>query len=397
MKIAVVGAGIVGVTTAYFLVKKGHDVTIIDREQTAAMACSRANGGQMSVCNAETWNTWKNVKKGLGWMFKKDAPLLIRPAPTLAKIKWLAGFLRHTVNGTQLENTQTTVELGLHARDLYERIIQEEELQFDQRKEGLLHVYTNQTSFHEALKMQKFFEENGVEWSPVNAYEVRALDPNLDDFRGLVGGIHTPSDWTGDAHKFSNALLDKLQIKYGVHTIFGAEVNDIHKDSISFKVEAGTFTRSFDRVVLCNGHEMQKMAHDIGDVFNIYPVKGYSITIDDAYYAPGISLLDDDRKIVSSKLGNRFRVAGTAELGGANYDIRRDRIQPLLDWVHKNFPDVDTSNYTAWACLRPMNSNMMPIMYRSRFIDKVYYHGGHGHLGWTLAPATSRLLADTLV
>lgn len=395
MKIAVVGAGIVGVTTAYFLAKKGYEVTIFDREPAAAMACSRANGGQMSVCNAETWNTFKNVKKGLGWMFKKDAPLLIRPAPTLAKMKWLAGFLRHTFNGTHLLNTHHTISMGLHARTLYDQIIDDEGIKFDRRQEGLLHVYTNQESYSEALKMQRFFEESGVEWFPVNANEIRAHDPAMENFRGLVGGIHTPSDWTGDAHMFSNELLRVCEEKYGVRVMLGHKVTRID-NKVIIKSEAGETSTDFERIVLCNGHEITKFAAKLGDSLNIYPVKGYSITIDGVGdTAPGISLLDDDRKIVSAKLGDRLRVAGTAELAGVDYDIRRDRIEPLLQWVRTNFPDVDTANYSAWACLRPMNSNMMPIIKESK-VAGVWYHGGHGHLGWTLAPATAHALAETL-
>ena len=156
----------------------------------------------------------------------------------------------------------------------------------------------------------------------------------------------------------------------------------------------------YDKIVVASGVGSVKLSRSIGDRLPIYPVKGYSITINnvDPMYLPKTSLLDDQAKIVTSSLGNRFRVAGTAELAGENYDIIHDRIKPLLNWVHTNFPDINTHDYSSWACLRPMTPNMMPIVKQSKKYHKVYYHTGHGHLGWTLAPATAlqltKLMAD---
>jgi D-amino-acid dehydrogenase len=151
-------------------------------------------------------------------------------------------------------------------------------------------------------------------------------------------------------------------------------------------------SNEYDAVVVAAGVGSEQLANSIGDSLGIYPVKGYSITINnvDPKYLPKVSLLDDQAKVVTSTLGNRFRVAGTAELTGENYDIRRDRIQPLLDWVHTNFPKINTHDYTQWACLRPMTPNMMPVIRRSKRIKNVFYHAGHGHLGWTLSPATAK-------
>jgi D-amino-acid dehydrogenase len=157
----------------------------------------------------------------------------------------------------------------------------------------------------------------------------------------------------------------------------------------------------YDAVVVAAGVGSEKLANIVGDSLGIYPVKGYSITITandiTSYEAmPKVSLLDDQAKIVTSTLGNRLRVAGTAELAGENYDIRKDRIQPLLDWVHTNFPNLDTRDYTQWTCLRPMTPNMMPIVRQSKKNPKVFYHAGHGHLGWTLSPATAKQLCKIM-
>jgi D-amino-acid dehydrogenase len=154
----------------------------------------------------------------------------------------------------------------------------------------------------------------------------------------------------------------------------------------------------YDQIVIANGVGSVKLARSFGDDLPIYPVKGYSITINDVdpKYLPKVSLLDDQAKIVTSTLGNKLRVAGTAELSGENYDVRQDRIIPLLKWVHTNFPNIDTNDYTSWACLRPMTPNMMPIVKRSKKNSKVYYHTGHGHLGWTLSPLTAKMLVTLI-
>lgn len=382
--VAVVGAGIIGVLTAYQLARQGYTVTVYEAEPHPAMKCSYANGGQISVCNAQTWNTWENVLKGLKWMTDPSAPLLVRAAPSIDKLRWLAGFLYHTARGSHEQNTADTIKLGLASSAEYDRITKSELLEYDQAKAGMLHVYTSQRSFENAIGMQEFFMSNGVEWNILAPAAIKERYPELSNFVGLKGGIITPSDWTGDVHKFCIDLVSVCKLNYGVVFNFN------HKIELSPE-----FLKQYHHIVLCNGHQITEMSRELGDDLNIYPVKGYSITIENAGNAPAVSLLDDDKKIVSSKLGNRLRVAGTAELDGTNLDIRQNRIQPLLDWVHLNFPQVDTSSYSPWACLRPMSSNMMPIIKQSR-VGRIWYHGGHGHLGWTLGAGTSKVLANMI-
>jgi D-amino-acid dehydrogenase len=396
MKIAIVGAGLVGTTSAYYLSKKGHEVTVYDREVAPAMKCSRANGGQLSVCNAETWNTWKNVKRGLKWMFSKDAPLLIRPTPSIPKLVWLAGFLRHTMNGTQERNTILTIRLAQEADYLYKRIISEEGLYFDQSRRGILHVYSNQQSLEDAYASKELFQSNGVAWDYMSPEEIISYDPNMKDFKGLKGGFLTPTDWTGDAHIFCSKLSSVCE-NMGTKFMFEKNVIGVSGKKVMYLGDGEEkITDNYDAVVLCNGHEIAKWSILHGDFLNIYPVKGYSVTIPDARSGgPSVSLLDDDKKIVCSLLGNRLRIAGTAELDGNNLDIRQDRIKPLLNWARENFPDVDTSQYSAWACLRPMSSDMLPMIRKSKS-DGLWYHGGHGHLGWTLASATSYRLSNLM-
>lgn len=384
--IAVIGAGVAGVLAAYYLVKDGHKVTIYDSEHYPGMKCSYANGGQISVSNSETWHSWSNVVKGAKWLFKKDAPLLIRPGLDLDRAKWLARFLINTAKGVREKNTATTIAMGITSRELYKEIAVDEGLKFDFKQSGILHFYKDSKYFESAKALQPLYESNGCEWHILNSNEVVDKDTSLAETPGILGGIWTQSDWVGDIHKFCTELVDVLKKKYGV-----TFRSNHYVDVASLEI----LSQIYDSVVISAGAESAKLAKILGDYCTIYPVKGYSITIEGADTAkmPTVSLLDDQAKIVSSTLGTRLRVAGTAELCGYNYDITRSRITPLLDWVHNNFPNLNINNYRSWACLRPMTSDMMPMVSRSKRAG-VYYHTGHGHLGWTVSPATAKQLVE---
>jgi D-amino-acid dehydrogenase len=384
--IAVIGAGIAGLTTAYYLAREGYSVTVYEAERYPAMKTSFANGGQVSVSNSEVWTTWSNVKKGIKWMFKKDAPLLIRPRLDWAQWKWMAKFLYYTATGVYEKNTKETIRLGLEASKLYKEIGFEEGMSFNQSPSGILHFYKDLTYFEHAKQAQSIYQSNGVAWDILGPMQTKSLDRTLVDVKDIVGGAWTWHDWTGDIHKFCYQLANILEKKYGVTFHYNWKIN--HLEEVSY----------YDAVVVANGVGSEKLANSVGDSLGIYPVKGYSITINnvEAKHLPTVSLLDDQAKIVTASLGNRFRVAGTAELAGENYDIRRDRIQPLLDWVHTNFPNINTHDYTQWACLRPMTPNMMPVVHQSKKINNIFYHAGHGHLGWTLSPATAKQVVELI-
>jgi D-amino-acid dehydrogenase len=387
MKIAIVGAGISGIMAAYYLVKAGHTVTVCDQEPYAAMRTSYANGGQVSVSNSEVWNTWSNVKKGVKWILQEDAPLLIRPTIEWAKIKWLAKFLYHTIRGDYAVNTAETIRLGIESRKLYQQAISEENIiDFDQNNCGILHFYKDQQYFKTAVAAKHMYESNGCEWTILDKKKLKAIEPAISDV-GIIGGVWTAEDWVGDIHKFCYELAETLQKKYNVK---------FHYNTVS--VDLAALAQDFDAVVVSAGIGSIRLANSIGDDLPIYPVKGYSITINnvDPDLLPRTSLLDDQAKIVASPLGNRLRVAGTAELTGENYDIRSNRIKPLLDWVHVNFPQINTHDYQSWACLRPMTPNMMPIVQQSLNNTKIFYHTGHGHLGWTVSPATAKQLTHLI-
>lgn len=383
-RIAVIGAGIAGITSAYYAAKAGYDVTVYDKESYPAMQCSFANGGQVSVSNSQTWNTWSNVAKGLKWLTRKDAPLLIRPSLDFDKAKWLAKFLYHTATNDWARNTANTIRLGIEARSLYNQIDVDEDISYERLNKGILHIYKSKKEFAEAASLKELYEAYGCEWEIISdKNQLLDIEPALAKTKNLLGGIYTPSDWTGDIHKFCNTLQQVLFKKYNVNFFFNTEITRVDK------------LQDFDYIIVANGSSARHLSKTIGDNLPIYPVKGYSITIDlndiaSSAACPYVSLLDDEAKIVTSRFRNALRVAGTAEIVGDNWDIRRDRIEPLLKWVHDNFPDVSTREYKSWACLRPMTPNMMPIVQQSKKNQKVFYHVGHGHLGWTLAPATAK-------
>jgi len=399
-KVAVIGAGIAGTTTAYALLKKGYKVTIIDSRRYPAMATSYANGGQLSASNAETWNTPKNVMNGIKWMFKPDAPLLFNPSPEIQKYKWMMGFLWATLKGEHKKNTLETIDMAKKARETYFKIAENEGIEFELLKKGILRFYDSEKEFKLDQAKKSWLDQEGMEWDTLTTEEVKELEPafkNNANYEKIVGGIYTKSDASGDIHKFCTNLERVLVEKYSANLQLNTTVEYISRQKgelvLTMRKENEIMNDSFDNVVICAGVGTQSFASRLGDKMNIYPVKGYSITIDlkdeiSKSCAPSVSLIDQPLKIVASRLGNRFRVAGTAELAGINTDIRQNRIRPLLDWVEKYFPNVSTETYTPWAGLRPMTPNMMPITSESR-MKGVFYHAGHGHLGWTLSAETA--------
>lgn len=390
MKVLVVGAGITGVMTAYYAYKKGFDVTIVDQHGIATK-CSYANGGQISVCNSQVWNTWSNLAKAITWLGRENAPLLIRPNLDLEKYSWLMKFSREIILGTADINTARTIDLGLQSRKLYAEIM----LEIDKLEQlsnieynGILHIYTDLADYKQALNRTTFFKNLGLTWQDVPASKLSKLEPSLIGFgSNLMGGVLTPEDFTGDIHRFCVHVLTWLQAK-GVRYI-PAMIST--KDELLDKFPSNFY-------VLSTGTELQKQAQWFNTNLDIYPVKGYSLTIEaPADNIPKVSLLDEKAKIVSSRLGNRFRVAGTAEFTGHDDAINSNRLKPLYAWVQKNFSLIDTSKAKEWACLRPMRPNMLPVWGKFKTTSNVFYHGGHGHLGWTLAPATAKNLIDQLL
>ncbi|MEM9733531.1 MAG: D-amino acid dehydrogenase [Pseudomonadota bacterium] len=396
--VAVIGAGITGVTTAYALSKRGFDVTIIDRQPQAAMETSFANGGQLSASNAAVWNRLSTVLKGLKWLTRKDAPLLMNPRPGWHKYSWLAEFLSAIPHYER--NTIETVRLAIAARGHLLDWAKDEGIDFDLERRGILHVYEDKAEMDAGRAVSRLLAKGGLARNEVGPSDIASIDPTLPSH--YVGGFFTPSDFTGDVHKFTNGLA-KACAQRGVKLWFNEAVEALApcaRGGVDV-ARAGGDISHFDAVVVCAGVGSRAIGRALGDRVNVYPVKGYSISVmlDDAQSreaAPHVSLLDEAAKIVTSRLGNRFRVAGTAEFNGENRAIRQDRVAPLENWVRHNFPGVSMDHVVPWAGLRPMMPNMMPRVGAGNAAG-VFYNTGHGHLGWTLSAATAEMIADTVL
>jgi D-amino-acid dehydrogenase len=397
---AVIGGGITGVTTAYALAKKGFSVTLFEKQRYAAMETSFANGGQLSASNAEVWTHPSTLVKGLKWMLKSDAPLLVNPKPSWHKLSWFAEFIASIPQYTQ--NTIETARLAVQAREHLFAWADQEGIEFDLKKQGILHIYRDAKGFEHAGKVSKLLAQGGLPRRAVTPQEMQAIEPTLTG--KFYGGYYTESDSTGDIHRFTTGLAKACE-RLGVKLLMGQDVvslaSDGHAATVTTQENGMAQAHHFDGLVVCAGVASRQFASQLGDRVNVYPVKGYSITVNllDAHgqqAAPQVSLLDDETKLVTSRLGvDRFRVAGTAEFNGVNKDIRADRIKPLVDWVNACFPGVSTRQVVPWAGLRPMMPNMMPRVGRGKQ-ENVFYNTGHGHLGWTLSAVTADMVSELI-
>lgn len=397
--IVVIGAGVTGVTSAHSLLRRGHRVTLIDRLRYPAMETSFVNGGQLSASNAEVWNNWGTILKAMRWLFSADAPLLFNPTPSWHKYSWIGEFVAQIRN--YRANTVETTRLAIEARRHLFVIAEEEGIDFDLERRGILHIYHDRSSFAQAQAANALMVEGGLERFAVTHQEIGSIEPTLQG--AFFGGFFTPSDASGDIHKFTQGLALSCA-RRGAQLLFGNEVSSIEPRADGVIISLGSSDGlvnivEADAVLLCAGVASRRFAAKLGDRLNIYPVKGYSITVNlaeaaDQAAAPQVSLLDERAKIVTSRLGcDRFRVAGTAEFNGYNKDIRANRIRPLIEWCERLFPSMSTADVVPWAGLRPMTPSMLPRVGRGR-LDRVFYNTGHGHLGWTLSAATAELAAE---
>ncbi len=401
MKVIVLGAGLLGVTSAYFLRQQGHDVTVIDRQATPAAETSFANGGQISVSHAEPWANPSAPLKVLQWLGREDAPLLFRIRADMRQWLWGLQFLHECTPARTRHNIEQIVRLGTYSRDMLQALRRDIGIDYDQRTQGILHFYTSQKEFDGAEGPAAQMRELGCDRRVISADEAVALEPALRHIRPrLAGATYTAEDESGDANRFARELVARCRAD-GVQFLMSHTVTALRDlggqiDHVEATDAEGRFQRvRGDAYVLAMGSLSPLLAAPLGIRLPIYPAKGYSVTmpVKDASMAHQVSLTDDEYKLVFSRLGDRLRIAGTAELNGYDRDLNWVRCEAIVRRTEELFPGAgDTEQAQFWTGLRPATPSNVPIIGRSR-IGNLYLNTGHGTLGWTHACGSGKSIA----
>lgn len=398
MRVAVLGAGVVGVASAWYLAADGHEVTVLDRQPLPAQETSFANGGQISVSHAEPWANPGAPLRVLKWLGREDSPLLWRFRADMAQWRWGLDFLAQCTAARTRRNIQAIIQLGLYSRTRLQQLRKELSLEYEALERGILHFYTDQAEYASALRQAAVMREFGCDRQGKSADECLAIEPALRNSRApVLGGTFTASDESGDARRFTEALAARAQAAGAVFR-FNADVSALEVAGGSVKAaRLATGERvEADAFVLALGSYSSLLLQPHGIRLPVYPAKGYSATIplDVAKPAPVVSLTDDGYKLVFSRLGDRLRVAGTAEFVGYDRSLNMPRCDALMRRVAQVFPDiVGHGEVEFWAGLRPATPGNVPLIGHSG-LGGLWLNTGHGTLGWTLACGSGRLLAD---
>ena len=401
MKVIVLGAGLLGVTSAYFLRQQGHEVTVVDRQASAAAETSFANGGQISVSHAEPWANPSAPLKVLKWLGKEDAPLLFRLRSDLGQWLWGLQFLRECTPERTRHNIRQIVKLGTYSRDTLQQLRQDIGLNYDQRTQGILHFYTSAEEFEAAEAPAAQMRELGCDRQVISADEAVRIEPALRHIRPqLAGATYTSEDESGDANRFARELVRHCEAD-GVQFLMSHTVTALREvagrlDHVEATDTEGRFqTLRADAYVLAMGSLSPLYARPLGIRLPIYPAKGYSVTmpVKNADLAHQVSLTDDEYKLVFSRLGDRLRIAGTAELNGYDRDLNRVRCEAIVRRVEQLFPGAgDASAAQFWTGLRPATPSNVPLIGKTR-VSNLYLNTGHGTLGWTHACGSGKSIA----
>ncbi|MBC7781186.1 MAG: D-amino acid dehydrogenase [Proteobacteria bacterium] len=402
MKMLVLGAGVIGTTAAWYLSQSGHEVTVVDRQTRAGNETSFANGGQISVSHAEPWANPHAPMKLVKWLARDDAPLLLRPRLDPAQWRWCVQFLIECLPSRTRHNIAQLVRLGLYSRASLQALRAETGIAYDHLQRGILHFYTDAHEFDAAQAPAQVMRDHGCEIEMIDADRCVQIEPALATARDrLVGGSFTPTDESGDAHRFTVELA-RLGGERGVQFLTGTRILGLTRvgdriESVRVVDANGSpGTLRADAYVMALGSYSPLMLNKVGIDAPIYPTKGYSVTIPVGaqHTAPQVSLTDDEYKIVFSRLGDRLRCAGTAELNGYDTELNEVRCRAIVDRLFTLFPNAgDRSQVRYWTGLRPSTPSNVPLIGRSR-IGNLYLNTGHGTLGWTHACGSGRALAD---
>ena len=399
MKAIVLGAGVIGVTTAYELARDGHDVTVIEQREDVALETSYANGGQIAANHAEPWAAPGTIAKAIKWLGRYDAPLLYRLRLDPALWAWTLEFLANCSEPKFWENVARILRVALYSRERYKALRDEVDLDYGLRQLGIISIYRDGRGFDLALDRARTMTELGCERRALDRKGCIDLEPALAHSTQLLsGGTWSPHDESGDCLAFTQQLAEKAKA-LGVTFQFNTRVLGLISEG--YKITTAKTDRSDvhgDVFVLALGCHSQAIAKPLGLKLHIYPTKGYSVTLPitnpDGFEAPRVSLTDDQHKLVFSRLGDQLRIAGTAEFSGYNTDLNQRRADLTLDTALKLFPRAGVREQaTFWAGLRPSTPDGVPLLGRGKH-ENLLLNTGHGTLGWTMAAGSARIVAD---
>jgi D-amino-acid dehydrogenase len=403
--VIVLGAGVVGVNAAYWNLRNGKSVCVIDRQPAAGLETSFANGGQVSVSHAEPWANPSAPFKVLKWLFREDAPLLFRPRLDIHQWLWIAKFLVDCWPSRANRHTTEIVKLAAESRNLVREIRTTEGFHYDERSKGILHFYRDKREFEAAARVADLMRRHGCDRVVIDAEKVVEIEPAFAEKRDeIAGATYTADDESGDALKFTQELA-QVCARMGGDFRYSHQVTALHADRAGGAVRAvevcgpdGYRTLRARDVIVSLGCWSAPFLRPYGVRMNIYPAKGYSVTIptNGSNVAPVVSLTDDELKLVYSNLGNRLRVAGTAELSGYSRDLNETRCQAILRAVRNLFPRAGNfEKATFWTGLRPATPSNIPYVGRTRYRN-LWLNTGHGTLGWTMGAGSGFRIANMI-
>ncbi|WP_069372848.1 D-amino acid dehydrogenase [Herbaspirillum seropedicae] len=405
MHICVMGAGVIGVTTAYRLLQDGHQVSLIDERDQPGAGTSQGNGAQLSysyvapLADPSVWSKWAY------YLFSKDSPLTIKPTLEAAQYRWLAGFLRYCNAGSVRQTTIDLLQLAFYSRDQLTQWNGRLKLPFDHQRSGKLVMFTDAQGLEAAAGQVRFQAQYGCQQEVLDAAQCIRIEPALGrSQRDWVGGVYTPSEEAGDCPAFCRALVAAMQADPNFRFIGGARITAVRRQGSALSaVQAGNEWISAQRFVLALGADSADFARRLDLRLPLYPLKGYSITVpleDEASRAaaPQVSITDIARKIVYARLGQRLRVAGRIELVGQDRSIPSRAIAELKQGMRELFPDCvlgEDARLSPWMGFRPATPSGVPIVGACP-VDNLYLNIGQGALGWTLACGSAALIADQI-
>ncbi|MGR4889928.1 D-amino acid dehydrogenase [Sphingopyxis sp. LARHCG72] len=397
MKVAVLGGGVIGVASAWYLAEAGHEVVVIDRQPGPALETSFANAGEISPGYASPWAAPGIPQKAIRWLMMRHAPLILQPAVDREMLGWLFAMLRNCTSARYAVNKARMVRLAEYSRDRLIALRADTGIAYDERMQGTLQLFRTQKQLDGIAKDIAVLRAGGVPFEILDREGCIAVEPGLAAAREkIVGGLRLPGDETGDCFKFTGALA-AMAAERGARFRYGEAIRSLVIEGgrvAGVETDRGRITA--DRYVLALGSHSAAMLRPLGLRLPVYPVKGYSITVPivDPARAPESTLMDESYKIAITRLGDRIRVGGMAEISGYNNALPERRRATLVHSLTDLFPgagDVEAASY--WSGLRPMTPDGTPVIGATPY-DNLFLNTGHGTLGWTMACGSGRLIAD---